>query len=112
MGDSIQIQDFRTWNSAGVYVAEEGILLNNPDTGYHQPLQTNLAGGDIPTADPGGANLYTKSPFSLAPITAADGIPFYNPYFYFQWVGNKLIGGTTPIGSVNQKTIVFTYDES
>ncbi len=109
LGDSIQIQDLRTWKALGAYMLEEGIFFNNPDTGYSQPSQTSMAGGLIATADPGAANLYTKSPASLAPIVAA---PAYNPYFFFQWGGNDANGGTTPIGAMNQKTLVFTYDES
>lgn len=116
LGDSIQIQDFRAWRASGTLKAEEAILMGIAPgtTAYDQPAQTDLAHGsaNMPTADPGAANLYTKAVASLLPITAADGPPVYTPYFFLQWVGNNVNGGTTPFGAMNQKTFAFTYAES
>lgn len=120
LGDSLQIQDLRLWKTSGAYVVGEGtkLALNSGSNTYHQPNQTSVAlapnsftevADPMPSADPGIDYLYTKAA-SHAAITILDGIPFYCPYIFLQWYGN--FGATTPIGSVNQKTIAFTYAES
>lgn len=114
LGDSVQVQDFRFWKAAGVYLTQEAVVFGTAGLNtYSQPAQSQQpTTSNIPTADPGAANLFTKAPSVSTPITAADGIPFYAPYFYVQWAGNTANTNGTPLGAMNQKTLAFTYAES
>jgi hypothetical protein len=106
MGDSLLIQDLRTWKTSGVYVSGEGILFNNAIV-YAAPSQASVGGIQYPVANPGTANV--KIGGNLAGTIVA--APTYSDYFGLQLFinGNSQV---TPIGAVNQKIFIFQYDES
>lgn len=99
-GTFATISAMKFWKSAGVYVVGE-TLKAGANVAFATPSQTATGDSDIPT-DVGSA---------LA-IQAADGsativVPGYTKYFRMQ-TGTTL---SSPSGSVNQKTLIFQYDE-
>lgn len=106
MGDSALLNHWKTWKSSGVLLTAENVYWDN-DQAYSQPVNTINAGADgqsYPTSEPGGFNI------SVSGVPGGDIIaaPNYTDYILIQLV----IGSTTPLGAVNQKTFVFQWDES
>jgi hypothetical protein len=112
MGDSLLIQDIKMWKTSGAYIAGEQISRSdkNETVVYATPTQVliNAAYTEvaISTSDPVTANMKISNSLSGTIIAA----PAYSDYVLFQMRINFPI--LTPIGAVNQKTFIFSYDES
>lgn len=105
MGDSLLVNHSKIWKSAGAYVTGEVIGFRS-NIAYAQPIQTNAGGGTFDTSEPGTPNIFVGG-VAGGGITVA---PTYSNYFDLQLFINS--GGVTPIGNVNQKTIIVQWDES
>lgn len=104
MGDSLLINNTKTWKTSGAYVTGEVIGFRS-NLAYAQPIQTNAGGGTYPIVEP-APNIYVGG-VAGGNISAA---PTYTNYFDLQLFINS--GGVTPIGAVNQKIFIFQWDES
>lgn len=114
MGDSLLIDTLRTWKASGAYVQGEDLIYTTSGSqGFLTPAKTNLALGpsvaQFPTSDPTVGKIGIGGSLSGNWTDA----PHYSNYTIFQTRYNIVAaGGVTPIGPVNQKAIVFAYNES
>jgi hypothetical protein len=97
-----EISNMKFWKSAGDYVTGEAIKADEV-TSYVQPVKTTStrAVDAIPTEV--GSAITVHSAAGGNTITA----PGYTRYLCLQLQTT----GSTPSGSVNQKTLTFQYDE-
>jgi hypothetical protein len=114
MGDSSIVDNIKTWLSGlgGGWKTGEGMSANLRESGYVQasypaggPIETNstVAGQVMPEAEPSGPNLGIAGALG-GQITSA---PAYSDWGVLQLDVSNL----TPAGSVNQKTLLFQWDE-
>lgn len=110
LGDSTTISDLRYWASVYVPLTGERLRTNNYGNNggsvitYATPSQTSIGTTTIATSDPGSANVDIGG--SLVGTIIAPG---YSGYFQFQTQTN--VGGATPSGPANTKTLIFQYTE-
>lgn len=97
-----EISNMKFWKSAGDYVTGEALKADEV-TSYVQPVKTTStrATDAIPTAV--GSAITVHSAAGGATITS----PGYTRYLCLQLQTT----GSTPSGSLNQKTLTFQYDE-
>jgi hypothetical protein len=104
-GTWTEISNMLFWKSAGAYVAGES-LKAAANVVYAQPSETPNADSAIPTTE--GTALAIQSAEGAAKIEyGASGVSGYTGYIRMQVPTT----GLTPAGAVNQKTLMFQYDE-
>ena len=104
-GTWTEISNMLFWKSAGAYVTDEAIKAA-ANVVYAQPSETPNADSDVPIAE--GSALSIQSAEGAAVIEyGASGVSGYTKYIRLQ----LQTGGSTPAGAVNQKTLLFQYDE-
>lgn len=114
LGGSSLVDNLKVWISSlgGGYATGEGISTNLRESGYSQatypsggPVETDssVANQPMPTAEPSGANLGIAGSLG-GQITT---VPTYTDWCVLQLDVTE----NTPAGSLNQKTIVFQWDE-
>ena len=95
-----EISNMKFWKSAGAYVTGEDIVAQ-ANVVYATPSATATGDSTIPVIV--GSALSVQSAAGTGTITA----PGYTKYIRLQLQTT----GSTPSGSVNQKTFTFQYDE-
>lgn len=110
MGGSNKIDNIQVWKSAGAYATGEGIQTNLRTSSYggalsyaaNIPSAATYTDQTMPVADPAAANLGIGG--SLTGSLVAAG---YSDY----WKCQLQTTGSTPPGSLAQKTMTIQYDE-
>lgn len=104
-GSFNQIQNLQFYKSAGTYGTGISIKWDGDTTGYATPVSSasSIATADVPTADPGTANVSIGGELTGA-LTASG----YSNYVVLQ------LGTTTATsaGDTNAYTFVLQYDEN
>ena len=104
-GTWTEISNMKFWKSAGAYKTGEAIKAA-ANVAYVQPSATPNADSDIPTVE--GSALEIESAEGNPTIEyGASGVSGYTAYIRLQLQTTE----ETPAGAVNQKTIIFQYDE-
>lgn len=111
MGGSTTIKDFRNWASiyvpvTGERLREQNFVVVGAAITYVQPDQFSIGSTTIPLADPGSPNVDIGGVLAGTIVAA----PAYSGYFIMQTQSN--VGGVTPVGPANTKTITLQYDET
>ncbi len=104
------IDNLKVWKNSGAYVTGEGIDTNARESSYGgaeayvTPTETTstIATEVLPATEPSGANLGIGGSLS-----GNLGAPGDSDYLIMQLQTT----GSTPPGSVNQKSFTFQYDE-
>ncbi len=102
-GSFTRIENIQFWKSAGAYVTGELIDFGTTTT-FNTPTESvsAVAGANVPTADPGTANVTIGNSLSGS-LTSAGSSDFI--------VLQASITGAASAGAVNQKTFTLQYDE-
>lgn len=100
-----EISNMKFWKSAGTLVTGETIKAA-ANVSFATPSATANGDSDIPTSE--GTALSINSAEGASVITyGGSGVSGYTAYIRLQLQTT----GSTPSGSVNQKTFTFQYDE-
>jgi len=100
-----EISNMKFWKDSGDYVTGEAIKASANAT-YATPSQTGTGDSAIPT-DVGSALALNSFEGNATIVYGASGVSGYSGYMRFQLQST----GSTPSGSVNQKSYKIQYDE-
>jgi len=100
-----EISNMKFWKDTGAYVVGEAIKASANAT-YATPSQTGTGDSDIPTVV-GSALALNSFEGNATIVYGASGVSGYSGYVRLQLQST----GSTPSGSVNQKSYKIQYDE-
>lgn len=104
-GTWTEISNMKFWKSAGNYVTGETCKAA-ANVVYATPSSTPNADSDVPTVE-GSALVIQSAEGETEIVYGGSGVSNYTGYIRLQLRST----GSTPAGSVNQKTFTFQYDE-